>query len=63
VTQELESEVLHTLKNQLGIAAGFIDLMLDETAAGDPRRDDLLQVQQAMQKALELIPGIARQMR
>jgi hypothetical protein len=58
VTARLESETLHQLKNQIGIAVGFVDLLLDEIADGDPRRDDLLQVQQAMQKALAILPQV-----
>jgi hypothetical protein len=58
VTPRLESENLHQLKNQIGVAVGFVDLLLDEIADGDPRRDDLLQVQQAMQKALAILPQL-----
>ena len=58
MTSRLESETLHQLKNQIGIAVGFVDLLLDEINDGDPRRDDLLQVQQAMQKALAILPQV-----
>jgi hypothetical protein len=62
VTGHLESETLHQLKNQLGVAVGFVDLLLDEAAPDDPHREDLLRVQDAMRKALALIPVIHAEM-
>jgi hypothetical protein len=54
-----EPEVLHRFKNKLYVAAGFCELLLDEMQADDPHRGDLLQIQQAMEEAIALVPEIA----
>ncbi|MGE3401873.1 MAG: hypothetical protein AB7K63_04745 [Vicinamibacterales bacterium] len=58
----LESDTLHQLKNQIGIAVGFVDLLLDEMPADDARRGDLLHVQQAIRKALDILPRIQEEL-
>ncbi len=63
VDSELESELLHTFKNQLGIALGFVDLLIDEADTGDPRVSDLQQVQRAVQQAMDMLPELARQLK
>ena len=55
----LEPEILHSFKNQLGLALGFCNLVLDEVADTDPHRADLLQIQDALQAALKLLPQVA----
>ena len=51
----LTSEAVHVLKNHLGIILGFIDLVLDDTPEGDPRRRDLLEIKQAAVSAVALL--------
>ncbi len=63
VDSELESELLHQFKNQLGIAVGFADLLIEEAAADDPRRADLEQIQRAVQRAIDMIPDLASQLK
>ena len=55
-----EPEILHRFKNQIYLAASFCDLLLEELDAEDPHRKDLLQIQQAMQEAMALVPELAR---
>ncbi|MGE0394355.1 MAG: hypothetical protein AB7I25_14960 [Vicinamibacterales bacterium] len=43
-----ESEFVHRFKNKLAIAGGFVRLLLDECTPDDPKRPDLLQVQDAL---------------
>lgn len=45
----------HDFKNQLGIILGFSDILLAETAAGDPRRGDLEEIHRAARAALDLV--------
>ena len=63
MTPALENELIHRLKNQIGVALGFVGLMLEESSPAVSRRYELLQVQQAMQRAMELVPEIARQLK
>jgi hypothetical protein len=57
-----ESELLHRFKNKLYVAAGFCELLLLELNEDDPHRTDLLQMQQAMQEAMALVPEIAERL-
>ena len=45
----------HDFKNHLGIILGFVDLLLEDVAADDPKRSDLEQIQRAANAALELL--------
>ena len=45
----------HDFKNQLAIIRGFAEILLAETAAGDPRRCDLEEIQRAAVTALDLL--------
>ena len=36
-----DDKSLHDFKNQMGIILGFCDLLIEESAAGDPRRRKL----------------------
>ena len=47
----------HTLKNHLAIILGYCDLLLSETSATDPRRADLLEIQQAAKSAFKMVDG------
>jgi hypothetical protein len=43
------------MKNQLGIILGFSELLLEEFATGDPRRDDVQEIHKAAGRAMELL--------
>ncbi len=58
-----EPELLHRLKNLLAINLGFCELLLDEMAEDDPKRGDMLAMQQATRDALALLPEVAARMR
>ena len=45
----------HDFKNQLAIIRGFAEILLDEAAAGDPRRRDLEEIHRAAVTALDLL--------
>ena len=47
--------IRHSFKNQLAIILGFAEILLAETMAGDPRRDDLEEIHKAATTALELL--------
>ena len=50
------------MKNHLAVIVGFCDLLVSDTAAGDPRKADLLEVRQAARQAMAAIPEIARRL-
>ena len=54
----LEPEGLHRFKNLLGISLGFCDLLLTDVAATDPRRADIVQIQEALREALAMLPTL-----
>ena len=43
------------MKNQLGIIIGFVELLIEETGASDPRLDSLLEIRIAAQACLKLV--------
>ena len=45
----------HDFKNQLAIIRGFSEILIEETAADDPRRRDLEEIHTAAVTALALI--------
>jgi hypothetical protein len=45
----------HDFKNQLAIIRGFSEILIEETAAEDPRRRDLQEIHTAAVTALDLI--------
>jgi len=53
----LGPEKIHSLSNQLGIILGFVELVLETTPEGDPRRPDLLEIKQAAETAMNLMGG------
>ena len=46
---------LHALSNHLAVIFGFVEIVLAETAADDPRRDDLIEIRGAAIEAAKLI--------
>ena len=51
-------ELEHTLKNHLAIILGFSELLLQETAPDDPRREDLEEIHKAATAAVEIVSAI-----
>ena len=58
-----EPEILHQLKNHLGVVAGFAELLLAEFPDDDPRREDMLQIVESVAAAMALMPAIESQLR
>jgi hypothetical protein len=56
-------DILHRLKNDMGIIIGFCDLLIADFPADDPRRADLVEVHRAALDAMQLMPEISRRMR
>jgi signal transduction histidine kinase len=50
----------HTLKNHLAIILGFSELLLQEAAPDDPRRDDLEEIHKAATAAVEIVSAIGQ---
>jgi signal transduction histidine kinase len=48
----------HDFKNQLAIIRGFAEILLAETAAGEPRRRDLEEIHRAAVTALDLLTSV-----
>ena len=48
-------EGLHDLNNQLAVILNFTAFLLEDTAADDPRREDLLEARQAAERARDLV--------
>ena len=55
MSEAIEAATVHQLKNQLSIILGFCELLLNDLAADDKRRLDVLQIQRAGKTALEVI--------
>ena len=55
MTLPSNDKLRHDFKNHLGIILGFVDLLLEDVAADDPRRNDLEQIQRAATAALDLV--------
>ena len=45
----------HDLKNQLGIILGFSELLLEDMAAEDPARPDIVEIRAAAQRAMQIV--------
>ncbi len=48
MSNPFEHEFVHRFKNKLAIATGFVRLLLDECAVDDPKRQDLVRVQESL---------------
>jgi hypothetical protein len=53
-------DVIHRLKNNIAIIVGFSELLLDDCAEDDPKRQDLLEVHKAAKEAMAVMPEVAR---
>ena len=56
MSNTLDNDSLHRLKNQLALVLGFCELLLDGMAPDDARRGDVLEIQKAGRSALALLP-------
>ena len=59
---EKNGDPIHRLKNHLCITVGFCDLLIAECPSDDPRRADLVEVHNAAQNAMTVLPEVARRM-
>ena len=51
----LDSSAVHALRNYLAAILGYVELALEDTAAADPRRNDLLAIKNAADAAEGLL--------
>ena len=51
-------ELEHALKNHLAIILGFSELLLQEAAPDDPRRDDFEEIHKAATAAVEIVSSL-----
>ena len=61
--EQMESPLLHQLKNHLSIVIGFCDLLLGDLPQNDPKRVDIQEMRKAGQAALDLLPELSERMR
>ena len=50
-------DVEHALRNHLAIILGYTELLLQDTAENDPRREDIQEILKATRAALALVAG------
>jgi signal transduction histidine kinase len=48
-------EAVHDLNNQLAVILNYTSFVLEDTPADDPRREDLLEIQRAAQRARDVV--------
>lgn len=58
-----DDPLLHQFTNHLSVIVGFSELLLRDLAQGDPKRDDIMEMQKAAQAAMALLPQLAARMR
>ena len=47
-------EAVHDLNNQLAVILNYASFVIEDTPDGDPRREDLLEIQRAAQRARDV---------
>ena len=47
-------DAVHDLNNQLAVILNFTTFVLEDTPTDDPRREDLLEIQRAAQRARDV---------
>ena len=52
---------MHDLNNQLAVILNYTSFVLEDTPAGDPRREDLLEIQRAAKRARDVTLGLLAQ--
>jgi signal transduction histidine kinase len=55
-------EAVHDLNNQLAVILNYANFVLEDTAADDPRREDLLEIQRAAKRARDVTLGMLAQL-
>jgi hypothetical protein len=58
-----DPNLVHRLKNHLAIIMGFADLVVMESAEGDPHRADLVEIQKAARDALAMMADIDKRLK
>jgi signal transduction histidine kinase len=53
-------EGLHDLNNQLAVILNYASFVLEDTPADDPRREDLLEVRRAAERARDIVLGLLK---
>ena len=49
---------MHDLNNQLAVILNYTSFVLEDTPPGDPRREDLLEIQRAAKRARDVTLGL-----
>ena len=47
-------KAVHDLNNQLAVILNYANFVIEDTATDDPRREDLLEIQRAAQRARDV---------
>ena len=53
----LGPEAVHALSNHLAVIVGFIELILTDTRADDPRHGDLVEIRNAAHECARIVSG------
>jgi signal transduction histidine kinase len=48
-------EAVHDLNNHLAVILNYANFVIEDTPADDPRREDLLEIQRAAQRARDVV--------
>lgn len=51
----MDAAAVHALSNHLAVILGFIELVLTETADGDPRKEDLEEIRTAAHECARIV--------
>jgi hypothetical protein len=62
MSESTSTDVVHRLKNHLGIVVGYCDLLLADAAESDRLRTDLAEIHKAARDAMALVPELARRL-
>jgi signal transduction histidine kinase len=54
----VDRKLVHDMKNMLGIVIGYSNLLLEELAADDPKREDVDEIRKAGEQALALLDAL-----
>jgi len=61
MSSNAEDDVVHRLRNHLGVIVGYCDLLLDGSS-DDTQRGDLTAIRSTAEDALALLPEVARRL-
>lgn len=48
-------KAVHDLNNQLAVILNYATFVLEDTPPGDPRREDLVEIRQAAERARDIV--------